>query len=328
MNLFQRTRQWVADLRESHPVDEVFLVTGAALRYARSGNPFLALEVRDRTGRIEARLWENAEALQKVATVDGFVRIVGQVARFNDTLQVNITRLEAVPESKVDLSDFLPTSPRDPGEMERELREHVARIGSPALRALVESFFGDPEFWKLFRQAPAAQEIHHATVGGLCEHTLAVAGLCLDLCRRYPALDADLLLAGALLHDIGKTRELTWTRSFGYTDEGRLVGHLVLGTEMVTARAGEIKDFPAETLLRLRHMILSHHGQYDWGSPKRPKTLEAMALHFADDLDGKLNTMEDFLRGEGEPGLHWTPYHRSLGRYLYRGTQARPGTEG
>lgn len=330
MNLFEKTRVWVADLRENHPVDEVFLVTAASLRYSRSGNPFLALEVRDRTGRIEARLWENAEALQKVAAVDGFVRIIGQVARFNDTLQINITHLEAVPESQVELSDFLPTSSRDAKEMEAELRDLVARIGSPHLRALAESFFGDQEFWKLFRQAPAAQEIHHATIGGLLEHTLAVAGLCLDLARRYPSLDADLLLTGALLHDMGKTRELVWTRRFGYTDEGRLIGHLVIGAEMVTERAKEIKDFPPETLLRLRHMLLSHHGQYEWGSPKRPKTLEALALHFADDLDGKLNTVEDYLRSEEErdPGSHWTPYHRTLGRYLYKGGRGQRGTEG
>jgi len=319
-------RTWVGELRENQPVGEVFLVLAKNLRYTRSGSAFLALELGDKTGRIQARVWENAEALHGRVTVDRFVRVEGQVVLFNDTLQINVSSLEVVPDESVELSDFFPCTTRDLAEMEAELRSVIAQVRRPELQALLRSFFDDPEFWSLFRSAPAAKQIHHAALGGLLEHTLAVARLCQDLCRRYPRLDADLLVTAALLHDAGKTRELTWSRRFDYSDEGRLIGHIVIGAEMVTQRAAAIEGFPPETLLRLRHMLLSHHGQYEWGSPKRPKTLEAVALHHADDLDGKLNAVESFLRGEEErdPESRWTSYHRTLDRYLYRG----PGETG
>ena len=318
-------RVFVSDLRKDQRVaGAVFLVISKSLRSTQSGNAFLALELRDRTGRIQARLWDNAEALQSLAVLDGFVRLGGHVSEYGGLLQVNINELEAVAVESVDLADFLPASTRDPGTMEAELRGLVAGIVSTPLRTLAESFFGDPEFWPLFRRCPAAKQIHHAVLGGLLEHSLAVAGLCLDMAGRYPPLDRDLLLTGALLHDLGKVRELSWTRRFDYTDEGQLIGHVVLGAEMVSERAAKLTSPPdPETLLRLRHMILSHHGQYEWGSPKRPMTLEAVALHYADDLDGKLNTVEDTLRTEGErdPDSRWTPYHRTLDRYLYKGSR-------
>lgn len=324
----KKTRTYVADLRENQCVDEVFLVLSRSVRHTRSGNPFLALELGDRTGRIQARVWDNVDAVKVSAAVDRFVRVQGQVGMFNDTLQINVGGLETVADESVDLADFLPASRRDPEAMESELRALLERVATPHLRALNESFFEDPEFWSLFRKAPAAKMIHHATLGGLLEHTLSVAGLCLDIAARYAHLDADLLLTGALLHDVGKIRELFWNRRFDYTDEGRLIGHIVLGAEMVTERARRVEGFPAETLLVLRHMILSHHGQYEWGSPKRPQTMEALALHYADDLDGKLNTFREFLRSEDErdPESRWTSYHRTLDRHLFKGT--RPAGEG
>jgi 3'-5' exoribonuclease len=322
MNLFAKTRMWVSDLRENQAVDEVFMVSAKSLRFTRSGNPFLALELGDRTGRIQARLWENAEALQGVGEVDHFVRVSGQVAQFNETLQVNLVNLEAVPDESVDLTDYLPASRRDPEAMEKELRELCRSVNSPPLRDLVLSLFSDCEFWALFRRAPAAKEVHHATLGGLLEHTLGVANLCRDIALRYPELDADLVLVGALLHDMGKTRELNWSRRFDYTDEGGLIGHVVIGAELVAERARRIENFPPETLLRLRHLLLSHHGQPEWGAPKVPMIAEAFVLHYADDLDCKLNTVAEALTSsptEDRAFHHFTPYHRTLKRYLYRG---------
>jgi 3'-5' exoribonuclease len=343
--LFEQSRTLISDFRENQPVDEIFLVCSKSLRYSRSGSPFLALELGDRSGRIQARIWDNAEVLQTQATVDGFVRVRGKVALFNDTPQINVTEMEAVSDSEVDLSQFQPTSSRDLAEMETELREIVGRVSCPYLRALSQSFFDEPAFWSDFRRAPAAKMIHHATIGGLLEHTLAVALLCDDIARRYagrqPEMDRDLLVTGALLHDIGKTRELSWRRQFDYTTEGRLVGHIVLGAEMVTERFRAIagralaqadpQSSPAlaarleEKLLRLRHMLLSHHGQYEWGSPKRPKFVEALVLHYADDLTAKVDTFGEFLQSERarDPEGQWTSYNSILDRYLYKGPGGR-----
>ncbi|MEW6032538.1 MAG: HD domain-containing protein [Bacillota bacterium] len=330
MALFQKTRAFVRDLRENQTVDEVYLVCSKDLRRVGSSKgPFLALELCDASGCVQARVWDNAEVLQAAVTVGGFVRVVGKVSLYNGQRQINVTDLEAVPEEQVNLADFQPTSIQDPEQMEQRLRNLIAAIACPHLRALNESFFTDPEFWALFRRAPAAKTIHHATLGGLLEHTLAVAEICLDVAGRYrslpgdkaaPRLDTDLLVTGALLHDVGKTKELSWTRQFDYTVEGRLVGHIVLGAEMVTERAGRLPGFPAETLLELRHMVLSHHGQYEWGSPKRPKTLEAMILHCVDDLTAKVDTIQEHFRSESDrdAGSPFT-YHRTLDRFLYRG---------
>ena len=336
--LFEPSKTGIADFRENQPVDEIFLVCAKSLRYSRSGSPFLALELGDKTGRIQARVWDNAEALQAAATVDGFVRVRGKIALFNDSLQINVTDLEAVDENEVDLAQFQPTSARDLVEMESELRALVGGLSCPHLKALSQSFFDDPGFWSSFCRAPAAKMIHHATIGGLLEHTVAVASLCDDIARRFggrqPEIDRDLLVTGALLHDIGKTRELSWRRQFNYTSEGRLVGHIVLGAEMVTDRFRELTGLglqgagsPAnagrleEKLLRLRHMILSHHGQCEWGSPKRPKFVEALVLHYADDLTAKMDSFSEFLRTERErdPEGQWTAYNSLFDRYLYKG---------
>jgi len=339
----EKSRVYISDLEVGARVDEVFLVEDKTLRTTRSGNPFLALELRDRTGTVQARVWERARKFADMVQAGGFVRVEGQVEDFNGRLQINVTALESVSEKSVRLEEFRPVSRRDPETMETELAGLLALIECPYLRTLTTAFLarpGDPgakggpedeEVRSLFRQAPAAKKLHHAVIGGLLEHTLSVAALCRVIADRYIALDAepggerfrvdrDLLLAGALLHDVGKTRELSWTKSFDYTDEGQLIGHIVLGAEMVTRRAQDIEGFPAEKLSLLRHMILSHHGQYEWGSPKRPKTMEAMILHYADDLDGKVNMISEFTGDEGgEPESRWTPYHRTLGRHLYRG---------
>lgn len=332
--LFVRDLREGQDLGENDPAGEVFLVTEKGLRTTQAGRKYLAAELADRTGRIQARAWDNAEALSAGVSAGDLAVVSGRVESFGGQLEIKVASLRAISDEEADLSDFLPATRRDAAEMEAELGRYLELIRDALLRALVSACL-DPsrsETGRLFRTAPAAKQLHHATIGGLFEHTLSVAGLCLAIANHYRGsleLDLDLLLAGALLHDIGKVREYTWSRGFDYSDEGRLVGHLVIGAELVTQRAAEIPGFPPERLMCLKHMILSHHGQYEWGSPKRPKFPEALALHFADDLDGKLNMVDEFLRSERErdPASRFTSYHRVLERYLYKGPKAGPGTE-
>jgi len=333
----RRKERFLKDLHENDEVGEIgrggqgeiFLVTEKSLRTTQAGKKYLALELTDRTGRIQARVWDNAESLDDKIAADQFAEVTGRVDTFGGQLELKVSSLRAVADDRMDLADFLPSTSRDAAEMERELRRLVGLIKDDHLRTLAADCLEDTDIGRRFSQAPAAKQIHHATLGGLLEHTLSVANLCLAIADHYKPflrLDQDLLLVAALLHDIGKVREYVWGKSFDYSDEGRLIGHLVIGAEIVAERASRIPGFPPETLLRLRHMLLSHHGQYEWGSPKRPKFPEALALHFADDLDGKLNTAEEFIQAERERDRdsHWTPYHRTLDRFLYKGPGSGP----
>ena len=242
-------------------------------------------------------------------------------------MQIVIQELERLPESAVELADFLPVAPRDPAEMLAELRARVAAMQDPHLRALLEAFLADPEFLQRYTTAPAAKAMHHVYIGGLLEHSLAVAALAEDVCRRYPGLNHDLLVTGALLHDVGKVAELSYLRSFDYTDDGKLLGHIVIGVEMIEERLRRLPDFPRPLATLLKHLLLSHHGQYEYGSPKRPKTLEAVILNFIDDLDSKINGVRTHIEREPDSDSSWTSYHRLYDRYFYKGkdgSQQRP----
>jgi 3'-5' exoribonuclease len=221
--------------------------------------------------------------------------------------------------SEYDRRDLLPSSERDPEELLAQVQGYIEQIDNPHLRALVDHFYTDPNFLDQFRQAPAAQRVHHAYLGGLLEHTVEVLVVCKTVLGLYPQIDASLLLAGALLHDIGKLREYTWDLEIDYSDEGRLVGHVVMTDEMVSTALQSLPDFPEELALRLRHMLLSHHGRYEWGSPRRPMTLEAITLHHVEDLDAQVNRFQLLLQGR-PTGELWTPYDRLLGRPLYAGS--------
>jgi len=340
-------RAYIQGLKAGDSVDEIFLVVSKTMRSTRSGTPFLALELRDRTGLIQARVWQQARTCAGRAQVGVPVRVEGQVEEFNDSRQINVTSLETV-KGKVDLAELYPPSPRARTEMEEELRRILDLVECPKLRALLAAFFEKPEVSDAakkvseraeetpdhvtdgqdFRYVPAAKSLHHATIGGLLEHTLSVVSHCraiadhyLELNQELPdgkkyRINRDLLLTGALLHDVGKVKELS-LRTFDYTDEGELIGHIVLGADMVTREAEEV-GLPAETICLLQHMLLSHHGQYEWGSPKRPKTIEAMILHYADDLDSKVNMINDSVN-DADPESVWTERHWALSRRFYRG---------
>jgi 3'-5' exoribonuclease len=236
---------------------------------------------------------------------------------YRNQVQVQIQKLERM-EGAVDPAVFLENTSKDTSQMLSELKDLANRIKNRHLRELVESFLADHEFISLFKKAPAAKVFHHSYLGGLLEHTLSVSRLAIMTAEHYPDLDGDLLLTGAILHDIGKTEELSFERNIDYSDQGRLLGHIVLGVMMLEKKLSLIKDFPPELAIRIKHLILSHHGEFDFGSPKRPKFLEAFALHLIDDIDAKMNGLSRLLKDDRQEGS-WTGFNTMFQRYLFKG---------
>ncbi len=311
---------FVADLVEGEPVTSFFLAKEVALRQRKRGEPFLTLVLGDRTGEVAGVMWEGAETAARELADGDIVKVQGVLGTYQREPQLTLTRLRKAAPDEVNPDDFLPRSGQDATQLLATLRETIARVQESHLRQLLQQLFEDPGFLTPFAAAPAAKGIHHAVLGGLLEHTASVVGLCDRLADYYPALDRDLLLTAAMLHDVGKVRELTWDRVFDYTDAGRLLGHITLGVLLVEERIRDIPDFPQSVAERLLHCILSHHGELEWGSPKRPKTLEAIVLHYAEDLDGKVNAFLAFAREHPDPQHPgWTQFNRALDRYLFIG---------
>ncbi|HBI14927.1 MAG TPA: metal-dependent phosphohydrolase [Desulfobulbaceae bacterium] len=325
MNRERRKTVSIADLKEGQQINDLFLVSKKNLAETKSGNPYLALTLMDRTGEIEARAWDNAARLDALTEVGRIVAVEGQVKAFRDQLQLNITGLQGVNEKAVDLAHFMPASRRDPGEMRAELAFLISSVSDPGLRQLLAGIFRG-QLLEEFCQAPAAKMMHHACLGGLLEHTLSVAGLALIISEHYPRLDRDLLLAGSLLHDLGKVREFSYASvPFDYTDQGRLIGHLVLGAEMARREAEKVPELTPERLDRLLHLILSHHGRYEFGSPCLPMTSEAILLHHLDDIDAKMELIDRLSEQVEGEGYRWSDYQRSLERFLFlKGRNSAP----
>jgi len=312
---------FVAAIRERDWVDTPFLVRDKIMAMAKNGKPYMTLKLIDRSGEVEARVWDRVDEFGDQFGKDDFIRVQGKASIYLGKMQLVVQELSRLPEDQVDLADFLPVAPSSAAEMELELRAKVASMQSEGyLRRLLEAFLADEDFLQHYRMAPAAKSMHHAYLSGLLEHSLAVADLAGDICLRYPTLNRDLLLTGALLHDVGKVAELCYARSFDYTDAGKLLGHIVMGVEMVDAKARDIPGFPAEVLVMVKHLLLSHHGQYEYGSPKRPKTLEALVLNFIDDMDAKINGVRTHIEREPDNPSTWTSYHRLYDRYFYKGS--------
>ena len=315
--------QFVRDLKEGDKVLSFFLVKHKQLEYFRdrTKGQFLTLTLSDKTGQVLARVWEKALELAETFEEGDVVKVLGEVEKYLGRLQVIIEKLRPAKEDEYDLEDFLPHTERDIEEMLVTVRETIASVGDPYLRALLDKFFADEEFVAAFSQAPSARRIHHAYVGGLLEHVVEVIVLCRTVLTLYPQINRDLLMTGALLHDVGKTKELTYERDIEYSDEGRLLGHVVLSDQMITERIAEIPDLPPELALRLRHVVVSHHGRYEWGSPRRPKTLEACALHYIDNLDAQVNRFARIIAARRDKTKPWTEYDTLLKRYLYAGRE-------
>jgi 3'-5' exoribonuclease len=310
---------FASQIKERDWVEAVFLVRDKTLGMAKNGKPYLTLKLMDRTGEVEGRIWDRVDEFAVQFERDDFLHVAGKASIYLGKMQLVIQELKRLDERLVDLADFLPVAARPAAEMVAELKARVASLGDPHLRALLQAFVDDPAFLAAYSRAPAAKAMHHVYLGGLLEHSLAVASLAADICQRYPGLNRDLLMAGALLHDVGKISELRYARSFEYTDMGKLIGHIVIGVELVEEKLRTLADFPGELAILLKHLLLSHHGQYEFGSPKRPKTLEAVILNFIDDLDSKINGVRTHLDKEPDSASPWTQYHRLYDRYFFKG---------
>ncbi len=310
--------QTISSLKEGDWVDETYLVVGKQVSIAKNGVTYLSIKLADKTGEVDGKLWDNAEEVAKRFEREDFVRVKGVAANYQGSMQVKMKVLEKVDDAKVDLANFLETSPRNIDEMAKELAGIATSLENPALRALMQAFLSDKSFMDAFRRAPAAKTLHHNYIGGLMEHVIELISLCRDVARHFPGLDTDLLIVGAFLHDIGKVRELSVRKSIEYTTAGRLLGHISLGYEMVAEKIAVIPAFPAELTLLLKHILLSHHGEYEFGSPKRPKIQEAIIINYLDDLAAKINNFRLTLKKENVGEGDWTGYSKMHERYLYR----------
>ncbi len=302
--------KYIQELREGERISQVFLCKTKITATTKSGKNYYSLTLQDRTGTLDGKVWELNGAIDHFEPMD-FIQADGEVIVFNNSPQLNIRRIRRAKEGEYDPKDYFPVSEKDPDVMYKELLGLIAQVKEPHLRQLVESFFvQDKAFIKAFREHSAAKSVHHGFIGGLMEHTLAVTKLCRFYCDQYPIINKDLLLTAAMFHDIGKTRELSAFPVNDYTDEGQLLGHIMIGCEMVSDRIREIPGFPPKLAAELKHCILAHHGEMEYGSPKKPAIIEAAALYFADNTDAKLQIMRELLE-PATPG-EWLGYNKLL----------------
>jgi len=303
---------------ENKVITTSFVVASKQVKSKKSGEPYLALTLADRSGHLEAKVWDNVSEIMESFGQDDFVKVKGLLNKFNNRFQLTVHKLRRMAESEVDFGDYLPKCPRDVDALWRTLGDFVASFQNPHLKALVLAFMDDPDIAAAYRTAPAAKSLHHAYIGGLLDHVVSLCRLCDLACRNYPLIDRDLLLTGAFLHDIGKVRELIVRKSISYTTEGRLLGHISLGYEMVAEKINAIPGFSQELSMLLKHIMLSHHGEYEFGSPKRPKIQEAVIINYLDDLSAKINNFQATLKRENVGAGEWTAFSKMHDRYLYR----------
>ena len=299
---------------ENKVVVSSFVVTTKQVKPKKTGDPYLALTLADRCGQIEAKMWDNVEDALDAFEQDDFLKVKGLLNKYKNRFQLTIHKLRKLGDSEVDFADYLPKTTKDVDELWRTLGGFVDSFQDPYLKTLVRAFMADPEVAAAYRNAPAAKTLHHAYIGGLLDHVVSLLRSCDLVCRNYPQINRDLLLTGAFLHDIGKIHELTYTRSFSYTSRGQLLGHMIIELEMLQAKITQVPNFPEELKTLLEHLIISHHGEYEFGSPKLPMFPEALMLHYMDDLDSKMESMRAHFEREAENDSCWTSYNASLGR--------------
>lgn len=308
-------------LKEGDPFTGILLAQEAAFKTSRTGSEYLELKLADASGDLKAFLWDirAIEGDPDAIAADVFVKVKGRLDSFNGRTQMRLDKARFAPDAEVgDFGRFFPASLRPVEEMLAELDALIASVGDPWIRQLLSALFiEDAALRSAFAKAPAAKSLHHVYLGGLLEHTLSVAGMAEKACSHYAEMNRDLVLAGVLLHDVGKTAELSYQRSFGYTDIGNLVGHISMENAWILREAARIPGFPDELRIQLQHIVLSHHGKLEFGSPVLPKTPEALLVHYLDDLDGKLEGMFRSIREDAGTG-NWTPFSRSLERMTYK----------
>lgn len=308
---------YVAELAADQAVKSFFLVCEKEIRTGSSGKAYLRLELGDRTGTIEARMWDNFEEPAAGFDREDFVKVQGRVDQYRGRNQLIVEKIRRAQAGEIDTADYFPHTKEDVEKLYAELRGHVATVKNPWLARLLANVVEDPEIVPLLKRAPAAKSMHHAYLGGLLEHMVSLCGLCRAAAAHYPEVDADLVLSGAVLHDIGKIHELAYERALGYTTEGQLLGHIVQEFELVSKKMDAIEGFPAPLKAVIQHLLISHHGKGEFGSPRVPMFPEAVMLHYLDDLDSKMGAMRATIGREGDDG-EWTEWNAALARRLLR----------
>jgi 3'-5' exoribonuclease len=302
--------------QENKVITSTFVVVAKQIKPKKTGEPYLALTLGDRSGQLEAKMWDNVEEVLEAFEQDDFLKIKGLINKYKQRFQLTIHKLRKLGDTEIDFSDYLPKTTRDIDELWQTLTNFVAGFENPHLKALVQAFMADPEIAAAYRNAPAAKTLHHACIGGLVDHVVSLFRSCDLLCRNYPQVNRDLLLTGAFFHDIGKIHELTYNRSFTYSTKGQLLGHMIIELEMLQSKLAALPGFPDELKTMIEHMIISHHGEYEFGSPKLPMFPEAVMLHYLDDLDSKMEAMRAQFERDATLESAWTSYNPSLGRPL------------
>jgi 3'-5' exoribonuclease len=308
---------YVKDLTADQAITGFFLVHVKEVRNTAAGKPYLRLELGDCSGTVEARMWDQFDELAKDIKRDDFVKIQARVEIYRNRMQLALQQFRVARPEEIDLADFLPHTPFNVEEMFQKLLGYVQELKNPWLKKLAAGIFSDPRIVPRFKRAPAAKVMHHAYLGGLLEHVVGLCGLAKAIAGHYPELDVDLLLIAAMLHDVGKLDELCYEKALGYTTEGQLLGHIVMELETVSNAMETIEGFPPKLKAVVQHILISHHGQYDFGSPKLPMIREALAFHYMDDMDSKMAAIRNALAGDsGEP--EWSMFSAALGRKFLR----------
>lgn len=303
--------KFIRDLHEGESIREVYLCKQFQSLQSKIGKTYYALVLQDKTGIVDGKVWEINNAIEHFEAMD-FICVDAKVTIFQDKPQLNITRIRRAHEGEYNPADYMPASEFDINEMYTKLLGFIDKVKEPHLKLLLNSFFiDDKDFIREFKTHSAAKSMHHGFIGGLLEHTLSVTTLCNGFANQYPMLNRDLLLTAAICHDIAKVKELSGFPENDYTDEGNLLGHIVMGVEMVDAKIAQIPGFPPVLAAELKHCILAHHGKFEYGSPKLPEIAEAMALHFADNLDAKMESMKELLAGVDEKAT-WLGFQRNF----------------
>lgn len=313
-------------------VEDIYLVSDKQLKENRNGVTFLQVELSDRTGSITARMWNAGEPAFRSFEIGDFLAIKAKIQLFQGSLQMILNSFEKVDAARVDLGEFMPHTKHDIGKLTDKLKTTLRRMQNPHLKALAETYFIDDDFMKGFTKAPAGIKVHHAYIGGLLEHVVTMLEIAEKILPLYPDVNKDLVLMGVFLHDTGKIRELNYSRVFAYSDEGQLLGHLTIGLEILADKVRQVPDltgepFPAETLLRLKHLILSHHGEPQFGSPKVPMTPEAVALHTIDLMDSRIFIALREIEDDKKSSSAWTPFNHALQRRLFKGGNGTDSVE-
>jgi 3'-5' exoribonuclease len=309
---------FIDQIKAGENISDMFVLAQKTLSQKRDGSNYLNVAIADKTGSMKGVVWELTDQIAENVVSGDVAHIQGRVSEYKESLQIVIKKMAPVAEGGIDPTDFMPATTHNIEVMFDRLVKKTEEIKTTCLKSLMDAFWRDESLAARFKKAPAAKKMHHAYIGGLLEHTLSMAILAERIGGHYSGIDMDLLLTGVVLHDVGKIHEFDYTLTIDYSDAGRLLSHIVIGIQLLEEKLKEIDDFPEETANLLKHMIVSHHGVRDFGSPEPPKTLEAVLLNHIDEIDSKINGIRDFMTAE-DPNAAWTSYHRLLGRHFYKG---------